>query len=164
MCSNNWRGFLGRYIKHIHYGCVRRSCQPLCSGPWFNIKISSYQYRKSHCGDKTVVRSSYLHNGISYTGKMASLYLFSPQDMWKHIQNHTFFQNVNVLTNIVPYNCDIFLWNWSNAMNIYSALWVLMARCFSTKASVTIVLSTHPLWVNSAVSAVPEYVCKILMH
>ena len=32
----------------------------------------SYQYRKSHCGDKTVVRSSYLHNGISYTGKMSS--------------------------------------------------------------------------------------------
>ena len=43
-------------------------------GPWFNIKMSSYLYRKSHCGDKTVVRSSYLHNGISYTGKMSSLY------------------------------------------------------------------------------------------
>ena len=43
-------------------------------GGWFNIKKSSYQYRKSHCGDKTVVRSSYLHNGISYTGKMTSLY------------------------------------------------------------------------------------------
>ena len=41
--------------------------------------MSSYQYRKSHCGDKTVVRLSYLHNGISYTGKMASLYWFSPQ-------------------------------------------------------------------------------------
>ena len=38
-------------------------------GPRFNIKMISYQYRKSHCGDKTVVRSSYLHNGISYTGK-----------------------------------------------------------------------------------------------
>ena len=38
-------------------------------GPWFNKKMSSYQYRKSHCGDNTVVRSSYLHNGISYTGK-----------------------------------------------------------------------------------------------
>ena len=48
------------------------------SGPWFNIKISSYQYRKSHCGDKTVVRPSYLHNGISYTGKMVSLYWISP--------------------------------------------------------------------------------------
>ena len=43
-------------------------------GPWFNIKMSSYQYSKSHCGDKTVVRSSYLHNGVSYTGKMTSLY------------------------------------------------------------------------------------------
>ena len=43
-------------------------------GPRFNIKMSSYQYRKSHCEDKTVVRSSYLHNGISYTGKMTSLY------------------------------------------------------------------------------------------
>ena len=39
-------------------------------GPWFNVKMPSYQYKKSHCGDKTVVRSSYLHNGISYTGKM----------------------------------------------------------------------------------------------
>ena len=48
------------------------------SGPWFDIKMSSYQCRKSHCGDKTVVRSSYLHNGISYTGKMTSLYWFSP--------------------------------------------------------------------------------------
>ena len=43
-------------------------------------KMSSYQYRKSHCGDKMVVRSSYIHNGISYTGKMASLYWFSPLD------------------------------------------------------------------------------------
>ena len=38
-------------------------------GPRFNIRISSYQYRKSHCGDKMVVGSSYLHNGISFTGK-----------------------------------------------------------------------------------------------
>ena len=36
--------------------------------------MPSYQHRKSHCGDKTIVRSSYLHNGISYTGKMTSLY------------------------------------------------------------------------------------------
>ena len=40
--------------------------------------MSSYQYRKSHCGDKTVVRSSYLHNGIFNTGKMTSLYWISP--------------------------------------------------------------------------------------
>ena len=40
------------------------------SGGWFDIKMPSYQYRKFHCGDKTVVISSYLHNGISYTGKI----------------------------------------------------------------------------------------------
>ena len=43
-------------------------------GPWLNIKMSSYQYRKSHCGDKTILWPSYLHNGISYTGKTTSLY------------------------------------------------------------------------------------------
>ena len=43
-------------------------------GPWFNIKMLSYQYRKSHCGDNTILWPSYLHNGISYTGKKTSLY------------------------------------------------------------------------------------------
>ena len=43
-------------------------------GGWFNIKMPSYQFRKSHCGDKTILWSSYLHNGISYTGKMTFLY------------------------------------------------------------------------------------------
>ena len=57
---------------------ILASCGILCycthSGSWFNIKMSSYQYRKTHCGDKTILRPSYLHNGISYTGKMTSLY------------------------------------------------------------------------------------------
>ena len=44
-------------------------------GGWFNIKMPSYQYRKSHCGDKTILRPSHLHNGISYTGKTTSLYV-----------------------------------------------------------------------------------------
>ena len=51
-------------------------CYYVCRypGPRFNIKMSSYQYRKSHCGDKTILRPSYLHNGISFTGKMTHLY------------------------------------------------------------------------------------------
>ena len=44
---------------------------------WFSIKISCYQYRKSHCGDNTILRPSYLHNGFSYTGKTISLYWIS---------------------------------------------------------------------------------------
>ena len=43
------------------------------SGHWFYITMQAYQYRKSHCGDTTVARPSYLYNGGSYTGKMASL-------------------------------------------------------------------------------------------
>ena len=43
-------------------------------GAWFNIKMAYYQYRKPHCGDKTVLRSPYLHNGIPYTGKMTMHY------------------------------------------------------------------------------------------
>ena len=48
-------------------------------GPWFNIKMLSYQYRKSHCGDKTILRPFYLHNGISNTGKTTSLYWIRAQ-------------------------------------------------------------------------------------
>ena len=55
--------------------CLCRNWDP---GPWFNIKMSSYQYRKSHCGDKTILQLSYLHNGISYTEKMTSLYWIEP--------------------------------------------------------------------------------------
>ena len=32
----------------------------------FNMKVLSYPDRKSHCGDKMTLWSSYLHNGISY--------------------------------------------------------------------------------------------------
>ena len=49
---------------------------------WFNNKMSSYQYRKSHCGDKTILRLVYLHDGISYTREMASLYWIRAQYFW----------------------------------------------------------------------------------
>ena len=48
--------------------------------PWFNIKMSSYQCRKFHCGDKTVVKSSYLRNGISFTDRTTSLHYIRTQD------------------------------------------------------------------------------------
>ena len=46
------------------------TCRP--AGPWFNLKMSSYQYRISYCGDKLIVWLSDLHNRISCTGKMTS--------------------------------------------------------------------------------------------
>ena len=71
-----WVGhtFIAKLRCHRHLGLITAA-----PGPWFNIKMSSYQSRKFHYGDKTVVRSSYLHNGISYTGKTTSLYWIRPQ-------------------------------------------------------------------------------------
>ena len=51
---------------------------------WFNIKMPSYQYRKYHCGDKTTLRPSYLHNRISYTSKTSSLYWIRAQCIITH--------------------------------------------------------------------------------
>ena len=79
--SNKWK--YAAFAWHPNYWWRNDNCDYIYEqkypGPWFNIKMSSYRYRKSHCGDKTVVRSSYLHNGISYTGKMASLYWIGAQ-------------------------------------------------------------------------------------
>ena len=66
-------------MNHVIIMLCRAKCQP---GPWFNIKMLSYQYRKSHCRDKTILRPSYLHNGISYTGKTTSLYWIRAQVKW----------------------------------------------------------------------------------
>ena len=76
----------------------------LTPGPWFNIKMLSCQYRKSHCGDKMVTRSFYLHNGISYAGKISSLYWIGPlgvisfvtplNDSVKYFYSH-FYQNTH---------------------------------------------------------------------
>ena len=61
--------------------------QPSCINAFicFSIKMSSNQYRKSHCGDKRILRPSYLHNGISYTGKTASLYWIRPQVLFSYM-------------------------------------------------------------------------------
>ena len=70
-----WFCFDNAESSRIH---LLRHCLLTPAGFWFNIKMSSYQYRESNCGDKTILGPSYLHNGISYTGKMTSLYWFSP--------------------------------------------------------------------------------------
>ena len=42
----------------IEFGNV---CNDVCSGSRFNIKMLSYKYRKSHCGDKTAVYHTQIH-------------------------------------------------------------------------------------------------------
>ena len=65
-----------QYINTLRSSMMPHSVPKLVQvpGPQININMISYQYRKSHCGDKTILRPSYLHNGISYTGKTTDLY------------------------------------------------------------------------------------------
>ena len=60
-------------------------------------------------------------------------------DMSKH--NH-FFSNaiLCIQGNMLKI---FFAWNWLNTVNTESALWLLMAWCFNTRASVTTMLITH---------------------
>ena len=107
-------------------------CQPFCFGPnelptftywiperytraWFNIKMSSYRYSKSHFGDKTVKRSSYFHSGICYTGKMTSL---SNQGLVSLIIK----DNLRYTTQVISFSC---LYQDSNDCN---DLCIMMAR------------------------------------
>ena len=72
----------------------------------FNIKMSSYQYRKSHCGHKTFVKSSYLHSGIS------SLYWINTQVFVLHGESFTLpepciFINFNVVALSLKRRCHV---------------------------------------------------------
>ena len=74
-------------------------------GPRFNIKMSSYQYRKSHCGDKTAVRSSYLHNGnpilIRWHIHIESGLLFWRRYAHRHIMFTLVFMRLMTLTDLL---------------------------------------------------------------
>ena len=81
----------------------------------------SYQYRKSHSGDKTIKRSFYLHHGISYTGKTASLYWKSPVKIiqychsWvRYWQVFLFFSppRVQCMIYVIATLYVIFCYNW----------------------------------------------------
>ena len=78
----------------------------------YKIKMSSYYYRKSNCGDKTFVRSSYLHNGTSYASKMSSLYCIGAKDSCK-VNQSIFFplcltqHLLYFKLHLVNYNLDI---------------------------------------------------------
>ena len=70
------------------WSCQTWSCgsiSQLCHSAQALIQYKVYyQERKSHCGDKTVIRSSYLNNGISYSGKITSSYWFPPVSWYTH--------------------------------------------------------------------------------
>ena len=78
-----WTYFSKHYL--YHKKTTKFGSQNFGYQIWFCtrlIKMASYQYRKSHYGDKTILRPCYLHNGISHTGKMTSLYWIRAQNIF----------------------------------------------------------------------------------
>ena len=68
--------------------------------------MSSYQYRKSHCGDKTILRPPYLHNWISYTGKTTYLYWIRAQGIMpsnNHQGGISYWDNLFQMTSCMQY-------------------------------------------------------------
>ena len=111
---------------------VKTMQRSLGSGPRFNIKMSSYQYRKSHCGDKTVVRSSILHNVISYTGKMSSLQWIRAQMLPSVSQTSVVQLKIHriIITQRIHMVISIYgKWEW----NIFSGCWYRRSAVPRTK-------------------------------
>ena len=76
----------------------------LWQNTWNQVEKKNWapiQYRKSHCGDKTVVRSSYLHNGISYTGKKTSILNQGPDFYWWILYICLHYQIILVVPNLM---------------------------------------------------------------
>ena len=59
-------------------------------------------------------------------------------------QLNDLFHNVILFSNVSHYKCNFLVWTGSKTMNVWSVLWLLMAWCFSTRASVATVVITHP--------------------
>ena len=95
-----------RWSYRRRQGCWLNLSQRYQAGGWFNKKMPSYQYRNSHCGDKTILRPSYLHNGISYTGKTTSLYWIRPQISSLRPEYSGFSSNTQSIHSSIPQLCN----------------------------------------------------------
>ena len=98
-----------------------------------------------------------------YIYKYIYLYIYMRVNRLRQLGE--FFSNVISFSNFVQYQCHILVPKLSNTLNNSSALWILMACCFSTRASVATILSTNPcvsrcLWDN-----IPSYrLSRIVLH
>ena len=80
-------------------------------------KMSSYRYRTSHHGDEMIVRSSCLHNGIYYTGKMVSSYWINPQNVilnWKVIGG-----SLSDISSCLVLGCNTKTCTWYFCVNLH---------------------------------------------
>ena len=111
MCTKNIFAFLtwaARLVKGTSPDSVSevwRQARAMLTEPWFNFKMSSYQYRKSHCGVKSILPSSYLYNRISYTYRTTSLYWIGVQVLTdRGLEMHAQWRNCEITIDMIYWN------------------------------------------------------------
>ena len=97
------------------------------TGGWFDdIKMSSYQYTKYHCGEQMILRQSYLHSGISYTGKMSKELhpLIIIAEFHQSYQVFWSFGQVTLIGTCWNIPCISLRWKWLAVMVSDQAAWL----------------------------------------
>ena len=77
-------GFYETFSMLCYRWCIQQKDAAHCVWTSWLIKykMPSYQFKNSHCGDKTILRLSYFHNVIFYTGRTISFIGSGPLFGW----------------------------------------------------------------------------------
>ena len=120
-----------RMDSHRLLGCFLEHVSSKKPGSRFNIKMISYPYRKSHCGDLTTVLSpqfNFLHN----IGETTSLYWIGPCSSSR-----------------APYDTDVWVWkSWSCTSTARGCLMWLLWNPGSREVSGVIILKMVRCWLR----------------
>ena len=123
-----WDGCIVEFVRKVQYP----TNTPIANRALIQYKdVISYQYRKSHCGDKTILRPFYLHSGICYTGKTSLYWIRAQARLCNSLPNRSIarvslFQqsftqrSLNKMTEILQTTLsNIFIWSYF-CVNFYS--------------------------------------------
>ena len=87
-----------------HWMIIQYQCS-LHPGDWVCMKMPSYQYRKSHCGDKTIFWTYYYNCFIHTIGFLILVMIFKmnqgPAQLTSHYQQQWYCQTSNISRTLV---------------------------------------------------------------
>ena len=104
----------------------------------------------------------YIHENVSKSITCEIMAICPARDEFTLKHNWVYFFKVILFLRFSTTIVIFLVRNWSNTTDIISALWLLMAWCFSTRAAVATQLITHPglsshLWVKQQTGEVVEF-------
>ena len=131
------------------YHCSLHILEAICATPiliqyLYELSSVSWQIRWSRC--KYLLSEKAMHIEVIIPQAWLQQQLLN-KEVYEWLNPKTtglsFVQNVMFICNVAHYKGYVLVRNWFNTMYISFALWISMASCFSSRASVATVLSTH---------------------